>query len=178
MEKRRPGRDVVGSVGAFKFPGVDRWIVGYRAGARRAAPGVVTLNTYSNSFTSLSKCRTIALDQIAKGAGVIFNVAGGCGSGALEAAKEKGVWGVGVDVDQSFLGPHILTSAVIKVDVAVTAALRRLVRGTFTTGGNTTFTLGNGGVGLGRISPDVPRTLLRELDSVRRQIIARKIDVP
>ena len=41
----------------------------------------------------------------------IFQVAGGCGLGALDAAKEKGVWGIGVDADQSFLGPHILTSA-------------------------------------------------------------------
>ena len=40
-------------------------------------------------------------------------------SGALQAAKERGVWGIGVDNDQSFLGPHILTSATKKVDVAV-----------------------------------------------------------
>jgi basic membrane protein A len=178
MEKHRPGSDVVGSVGGFKFPGVDRWIVGYRAGARRAAPGIKTLNTYAKSFTNVEKCRTVALDQIAKGAGTVFNVAGGCGFGTLEAAKEKGIWGVGVDVDQSYLGPHILTSAVIRVDVAVAAAVRRLARGSFTTGGNTVFTLRNGGVGLGRISPSVPRALLRELDGVRREIIAGKIDVP
>ena len=135
MEKRRPGRDVVGSVGAFKFPGVDRWIVGYQAGARKAAPGIITLNTYAKSFTNFAKCRSVALDQIAKGAGAIFNVAGGCGFGALEAAKEQGIWGVGVDLDQSYLGPHILTSAVIGVEFAVHAAIRRLVRGTFTTGG-------------------------------------------
>ena len=178
METRRPGRDAVGSVGGFKFPGVDRWIVGYQAGAKKAAPGIMTLNTYAKSFSNVEKCRTVALDQIAKGAGAIFNVAGGCGVGALEAAKEKGVWGVGVDVDQSYLGPHILTSALIRVDVAVSAAVRRLVEGTFTTGGNTVFTLRNGGVGLGRISPSVPRALLRELDGVRREIIAGRINVP
>ena len=52
MEKRRPGRDVIGSVGGYKFPGVDRWIVGYRAGAKKADPGIVTLNTYSNNFSN------------------------------------------------------------------------------------------------------------------------------
>ncbi len=110
MEKRRPGRDVVGSVGGYDFEGVNRWIVGYQAGARRAAPGIVTLKTYTKNFTNPQKCRAAALAQIAQGAGAVFNVAGACGLGALEAAKEKGVWGVGVDVDQSFLGPHILTS--------------------------------------------------------------------
>ena len=52
MEKRRPGRDVVGSVGGDDFEGVNRWIVGYQAGARRAAPGIVTLKTYTNNFTN------------------------------------------------------------------------------------------------------------------------------
>jgi basic membrane protein A len=178
MEKRRPGRDAVGSVGGFKFPGVDRWVVGYRAGARKAAPGIATLRTYANSWTNTSKCKAVALDQIAKGAGAIFNVAGGCGLGALEAAKERGVWGIGVDLDQSFLGPHILTSAVIRVDVRVFTAIRQLVNGTFTTGGDSVFDLRNGGVGLGTISPEVPPAMRRQLGMVRRQIIAGKIKVP
>ena len=63
------------------------------------------------------------------------------------------MWGIGVDVDQSFLGSHILTSAVIRLDVAVYAAIRRLVRGKFTTGSDTVVDLENGGVGLGKISP-------------------------
>ena len=178
MEKRRPGRDVVSSVGGYKFPGVDRWIVGYRAGARRAGPRVVRLNTYAKSFTNPVKCKAVALDQIAKGAGAVFNVAGGCGFGALEAATEKGVWGIGVDIDQSGLGPHILTSAINRLDVAVVSAVERLVKGTFTTGGDTVFDLKNGGVGLGKISPGVPRSALRQLEGVRRQILAGKIRVP
>jgi len=178
MEKRRPGRDVIGSVGGYKFGGVDRWIVGYEAGAKRAAPGIVTLRTYAKSFSNPEKCRAVALEQIAKGAGAIFNVAGGCGFGALAAAKEKGVWGVGVDVDQSYLGPHILTSAVIRLDVPVFDAVRRLVKGTFTTGGNTIIDLRSGGVRLGKISPEVPPSILRKVDGLRREIIARKIEVP
>ena len=178
MEKRRPGRDVLGLVGGYPFPGVDRWIVGFDAGAKRADPGITTLTTYAYSFTNPTKCRAIALDQIARGAGAIFNVAGACGIGALDAAKEKGVWGIGVDIDQSFLGPHILTSAVSGYDVGVRDAIERLVHGTFTTGGDTVFDLRNGGVGLGRISPRVPRTVIRQVDAVRRQIIAGTISVP
>ena len=50
---------------------------------------------------------------------VVFQVAGGCGLGALSAAKAERVWGIGVDADQSFLGPHVLTSALKGVDEAV-----------------------------------------------------------
>ena len=43
---------------------------------------------------------------------------------ALDAAREKGVWGIGVDADQGFLGPYILTSAEKRVDTAVFDAIR------------------------------------------------------
>ena len=49
----------------------------------------------------------------------MFQVAGGCGLGALSAAKQRKVWGIGVDADQSFLGPFVLTSALKRVDEAV-----------------------------------------------------------
>jgi basic membrane protein A and related proteins len=83
-----------------------------------------------------------------------------------------------VDIDQSFLGRHILTSAIIRVDLAVDTAIQRLVKGTFKTGGDTVFNLRNGGVGLGRVSPEVPPSVLRQVDSLRRQIIAGRIKVP
>jgi basic membrane protein A len=178
MEDRRPGKHVISSVGGFKFSGVTRWIVGYDAGARKADPNVVNLTGYSQDFANPAKCRTVALSQIARGSGVVFNVAGACGLGTLQAARDESVWGIGVDIDQSYLGTHILTSAVINWDKPVVDAIRRLVQGTFTTGGNTVFSLGNGGVGLGKISPLVPRSFLRRVDEIRRQIAAGAIKVP
>jgi hypothetical protein len=156
VEKRRPGPDVIGSVGGQKQPPVDRFIAGYQAGAKAANPGITTLNGYSEDFVDLAKCKQVALNQIEQGAGVIFQVAGGCGLGALDAAREKGVWGIGVDADQSFLGPHILTSAVKRVDTAVFLAIKRVVDGKFK-GGNMIFGLNQNGVGIGKISvPGVP----------------------
>ena len=87
------------------------------AGAKAADPKVKELNAYSQNFIDQAKCKEIALNQIAQGSDVVFQVAGGCGLGALDAAKEKGVWGIGVDADQAYLGPSILTSAIKKVDV-------------------------------------------------------------
>jgi basic membrane protein A len=173
-EKRRPGKDVIGSVGGQKQPPVDRFIAGYQAGAKAADPGITTLNGYSEDFADLAKCKQIALNQIEQGAGVIFQVAGGCGLGALDAAKEKGVWGIGVDADQSFLGPHILTSAVKRVDTAVFDAIKLVVDGKFK-GGNITFGLKDNGVAIGKISPKVPQSEVAKVMRIRADIIAGKI---
>jgi basic membrane protein A len=173
-EKRRPGPDVIGSVGGQKQPPVDRFIAGYQAGAKAADPGIKTLNGYSEDFSDLAKCKQIALNQIELGAGVVFQVAGGCGLGALDAAKEKGVWGIGVDADQSFLGPHILTSAVKRVDTAVFLAIKDVVNGKFK-GGNKVFGLKDHGVGVGKISSKVPQSEIDKLNQIRADIISGKI---
>ena len=75
-----------------------------RPGAKAANPGIKTLNGYSQDFVDQAKCKEIALNQIPQGSQVVFQVAGGCGLGALDAAKEKGVQGIGVDADQAYLG--------------------------------------------------------------------------
>jgi basic membrane protein A and related proteins len=173
-EKRRSGPDVIGSVGGQKQPPVDRFIAGYQAGAKAADPGIKVLNAYSEDFSDQAKCKQVALNQIEQGAGVIFQVAGGCGLGALDAAKEKGVWGIGVDADQSFLGPHILTSAVKRVDTAVFLAIKSVVDGTFK-GGNMVFGLKENGVGIGKISPKVPQSDVAKVNQVRADIISGKI---
>src|SRR5438876_5448425 len=173
-EKRLPGKDVIGSVGGQKQPPVDRFIAGYQAGAKAADPGITVLNAYSEDFSDQAKCKQIALNQIGQGAGVIFQVAGGCGLGALDAAKERGVWGIGVDADQSFLGPYILTSAVKRVDTAVFDAIKLVVDGKFK-GGNVVFGLKDNGVGIGKISPKVPKSEVAKVMQIRADIIAGKI---
>jgi basic membrane protein A len=169
------GEEVVSSVGGQRVPAVERFIAGYQAGARGANSRVTTLNSYTDDFLDPVKGRSVALSQIAKGSRVVFQVAGVCGLGALEAAKERGIWGIGVDVDQSHLGRHILTSAVKRMDVAVFDTIEELVRGTLETGRTSRFSLRNGGVGLGTISAGVPRSLKAEIEDVRAEIVAGRI---
>jgi basic membrane protein A len=173
-----PGDNVISSVAGASVPPVERFIAGYQAGAKRADPSITTLNGYTDDFLDPAKGRSVALSQIAKGSRVVFQVADACGLGALEAAMEQGVWGIGVDTDQSFLGKHILTSAVKRMDVAVFSTIEELKRGTLATGGNSVFSLGNGGVELGKISPAVPTSIASQLETVRRGIVAGEIAIP
>jgi basic membrane protein A len=143
---------VISSVGGQKIPPVDHYIAGYQAGAKAADPGIQTLNGYSQDFVAQDKCKEIALNQIAKGSGVVFQVAGQCGLGALDAAKEKGKQGIGVDADQGYLGSYILTSAEKKVDVAVFNAIKAAQQGQFNGGQDTINDLKNNGVGFGKLN--------------------------
>ena len=91
--KDKGGDQVISSVGGQKIPPVDGYIAGYQAGAKKANPDIKTLNGYSEDFVKQDLCKELALNQIAEGSQVVFQVAGQCGLGALDAAKEKGVAG-------------------------------------------------------------------------------------
>jgi len=178
MAQRKGGRQVISAVGGQKLPTVDIFIAGYRAGARAANPDVQVLVDYSQDFVAQDKCKEIALNQIQRGSQVVFQVAGGCGLGALDAADERGVWGVGVDRDQSSLGDHILTSAVKRIDVAVYDSIRDAASGEEWTAGDETYDLENGGVEVGTTSDEVPQEILDEVDGLKQRIIDGEIEVP
>ena len=144
--KEKGGDQVISSVGGQKIPPVDAYIAGYQAAAKEVTPDIKTLNGYSQDFVDQAKCKEIALNQIAEGSQVVFQVAGQCGLGALDAAKEKGVLGIGVDADQGYLGDHILTSAQKKVDVAVFETAKAVQDGAFKGGEDQVFDLKNDGV--------------------------------
>jgi basic membrane protein A len=172
-------QQAIGSVGGQQIPPVDRYIAGYQAGAKAANPGITTLNAYSQTFVDQAKCKELALDQIARGAGVVFQVAGQCGLGALSAAQEKNVRGIGVDADQSYLGPHILTSALKKVDEAVFQTIAAVQQGSLGGGTDTVFDVASGGVGMGKIAPDVPGDLVAQVTKVQGEIASGAIaDIP
>jgi basic membrane protein A len=179
VEKSSGGKNTIGSVGGQKQPPVDRYIAGYQAGAKKANPSIKLLNAYSNDWVDQAKCKTAALNQISAGADIVFQVAGGCGLGVLDAAKERQVWGIGVDADQSYLGKQVLTSALKRVDTSVFSTVKQVLAGKFQGGTNAVFSLQNDGVGLGKISPSVPKADVEKVQEIAKQIADGKIsDIP
>ena len=159
----------IGSVGGQKIPPVDHYIAGYQAGAKKADPSIKTLNGYSQDFVDQAKCKEIALDQISKGSKVEFQVAGQCGLGVLDAAKEKSVQGIGVDADQAYLGPQVFTSALKKVDVAVMNAIKGVQEDKYTGGQDVINSVQSGGIGYGKLNAEAQKYAAK-VEAVQKQI--------
>ena len=112
-----------------------------RPGALRASPHARVLVQYSGDFTDPSKCEAIARSQIARGAGSGLQRRGRVRTGHAASRQRAGVWGIGVDTDQSGLGPHILTSVVKRYDVVMLTLLEQVRDGRIPGGVTTAFTL-------------------------------------
>jgi basic membrane protein A len=170
-------KKIVSAVGGLEIPPVVKFIAGFKAGVMSQCADCEVLVEYSQDFVDQSKCQDRANSQIAKGSDIVFQVAGQCGLGALDAAKTKGVWGIGVDADQAYLGDHILTSAMKRVDTAVFQMIESVNDDTFPGGEAKVFGLAEDGVDVGEIAE--PAQQYAELvEEAKQGIIDGDIEVP
>src|ERR1700682_2824655 len=168
---------VIGAVGGISIPPVNHYIAGYKWAATMYDPSIKVLVGYSNDFNDPTKCKAIANSQIGQKAEFIFQVAGGCGLGALQAAVDASVYSFGVDADQKDANPSVIASALKKVDNAVYTAIKAVVDKKFV-GGETRFSLTNDATGYQVDNGTIPAEVRSEVDSLAAKIKAGTITPP
>jgi basic membrane protein A len=178
MTKKQGGKQVIGAVGGLHIPPVDIWIAGYKFCAKLYNPKIQVLVGYSGDFVKSDLCKTVAENQIAQGARVLFQVAGGCGLGTLTAAAQAKIWGIGVDKDQYKDAKRVLTSGVKKVGLGVFQVIKATKDGKFKGNKDLQFTLKNGGMSVGKINPAVPKKFITAMNKIKTRIIKGKLKVP
>jgi basic membrane protein A len=137
----------VGFVGGMDIPIIHHFEAGFKAGVKAVDPTVEVLTVYTGKFDDPGKGKDTALNMINQGADVIFHAAGGTGEGAIEAAKIKNVYAIGVDKDQNSLAPDTVISSMIKrVDQATYTVSKQAKDGAFK-GGIVSLGLKEDGVG-------------------------------
>ncbi len=186
------GKNTISAVGGLAIPPVVRYIAGYKYCAQKVDPSVNVVVGYSNNFNDPTKCAAIANKQIAdNSADILFQVAGGCGIGVLDAATQHNVYSIGVDVDQSktttgTVRPSVITSAIKRVDTAAYSIINLAEQqGAAATGAYssfvanpTKFDLNNDGVGYAPPSSAVPQDAVAKANDFENQIKSGSLVVP
>lgn len=175
----------VGFVGGMDIPLIRRFAMGYEAGVKKANPKASVVTNYigvtGDAWNNPPKAKELALTQYASGSDTIFAAAGASNTGVFDAAEAKKKFAIGVDSNQNWMKPGtILTSMLKRVDVAVFNVIKDSKDGKFKAG-TERFGLKNEGVGY---SVDkfndklISQEWKKELETVKSQIIAGKIQVP
>ena len=179
--------ETIGFVGGVQVPLIEKFQVGYVAGARMVKSSIRVLLDYLSEppdfsgFNDSAKSKAVASRMYANGADVVYHAAGGSGPGVFQAAQAAGALAIGVDSDEYMTAPEdtkasILTSMLKHVDIAVSAYLQaRAAKAPFAR--VTIFDLALGAVGYSKSNP-VVRSFVAMADDLREQIIAGKITVP
>lgn len=183
----------VGFVGGCLVPLIQKFEAGFKAGVeqvnkdegKKVTVNVKYLSTPADKcsgFNDPAKGKTTAEGQYDAGADVVYQAAGGSGSGVFQAASAKGKMAIGVDSDQyntvdASLRDVIITSMLKRVDVAVYDFLKPFIdNGTFTAG-TTVFNLKVDGVGYSTSGGKID-DIKAKLDAYKQKVVDGSITVP
>jgi basic membrane protein A len=178
----------IGFVGGMKSPLIERFEVGYMAGAKYVNPNIEIYSDYigttGDAFKDPVKGKELALNQFKKGADVVYHASGASGVGVIEAAAAEKKFAIGVDSDQSLSAteeqrPYILTSMLKRVDVAVYETIKSMVEGNFK-GGYKVFGLAEDGVGYAEndYNKELIADIKPKLEEIKEKIVKGEIKVP
>lgn len=150
------GHRSLGFIGGIAVPAVVRFGYGFLQGAEHAAaslglePGDVTvMYHYTGGFHPSPEIQALAASWYTLGeVEVIFAALGGGGASVFAAAEANDGLVIGVDIDQSYDSPTVLTSALKELGNSVYTAIEDFYNGTWRGGEVVRFDASNGGVGL------------------------------
>ena len=151
---------------------------GYIAGAESVNPDVEVMQFNVNSFTDAATGSAGATDMITNGADIIYHAAGGSGAGVIQACVDNGIYAIGVDTDQSYLAPEtVITSAMKRVDIAVTSITEGVLEGEFA-GGVHQYSLEDGGVDIAPTQALLPDDVIAAVEEAKEAILSGDVVVP
>lgn len=153
--------NIVGVVGGYPVPEVNRIVNAFIAGAREVNPNVEVKTTFINSWFDPAAAKEAALAQIDAGADVLFAER----FGVIEAAAEKGLCVFGNMSDQRALAPdYVVSGPVWNMQPTVDYIINQVKGGTYTAQDLKDFSMvAKGGASLAPINMQVKCGLTQEL---------------
>lgn len=185
-EKTKSG--TVGFVGGVHNDLIKKFEAGYVAGVHAVKPDVKVLVNYIQEsdlkgFGDPAGGKAAATGQFDKGADIVYHASGASGSGVFDAAVDagEGKWAIGVDSDQYLSAtkaqqPHILTSALKRVDTATYDFIKSINDGSPLTSYQT-YDLKVDGVGYSKTGGFVD-DIASDIDGYKAKIVDGSIKVP
>ncbi|NTF09553.1 BMP family ABC transporter substrate-binding protein [Agrobacterium rubi] len=172
---------IIGVIGGTKSAGIDKFIAGYIEGAKSVNPKIDVKVAYSNNFADPALGQQMAKAMFEEGVDIIYQVAGGTGTGVIQAAKDTGHFAIGVDGDQDGVAPgNVLTSMIKKTDVAVEDVVKNYAKDVKLGGTTVAYGLKEDGVGLSdmKYTKDIiPAAYLAKVEAAKAEIISGKVKV-
>lgn len=178
-------KNVVGMVAALDIPLIKKYTVGFQEGLKATNPNAKFIVNYVGSFTDPAKAKELALTQFSQGADFIAAASAVGDLGVFEAAKEKGFFTSGQDIDRTVTDPeHIVLSQLKGTDAVAYQTVKDFVNGSFKFG-SVDYGLKEDGVGLtfvtkeskSTLSPFIGQDVITKVKAIREDIVSGKVKV-
>ncbi len=182
----------LGFIGGIDSELINKFEVGFIAGAKSVNPDIEVDVKYANAFDDATTGKELANTMYKQGVDVIYHAAGDTGTGVFTAAteikakdKDANVWVIGVDRDQVEEGKVpgtdlniTLTSMIKRVDLAVEDLATKTMNGDFPGGENIQYGLDDNAVGISESQENVSEEALKAVEEWTKKIKSGETKVP
>lgn len=173
----------IGMVGGKDIPVIRNFAAGYEAGAKYIDSEVEVETIYAEDFEDPAKGKESATALYSRDIDIIFAVAGKTGEGVFEAAKEQGLYAIGVDTDQRHINPESIVASMVKqVGKSIYDTIDNIQKDNIENGKVVYYGLSQDGVGMGYGTDDMVQyatnDMKAELEDIKAKIISGEIEVP
>lgn len=178
--------NIFGAVHVNQGVGSWKWRYGYMEGVKSIKPDATFIFNYVGSYNDPAKAKEFAIQQNAQGAKFINAACAGGDSGVFEAAKEKGFYTSGQDVDLTTPdNKYIISSQIKDTYTTITYLLDEYFAGKEWTVDNETWGVSEGTIGAVHVTHEsvnpvtdrISAEQLAELKQVAADIASGKIDL-
>lgn len=171
----------IGVVGGDVDPVVDAFIFAYENGARAIDPAIVVERKYlGGAWDDPAKGKQAALQLYDQKADVVFQVAAAAGLGVLQAARERGLYAIGVDTNQNDLEPGFVAGSMVKnVGLSMEEVYKTIADGTYQPGQVLEYGVARNGVDMvfeAQIKV-LPQASIDRVLAIRKDIIDGKLKI-
>lgn len=170
----------VGMIAGEKRETVNLYRYGFEAGLKMANPNAKFTMKYVGTFLDSEKGYQVANEMIENNdVDVIFHVAGATGKGIIKACKEKDIWVIGADKDQSSLASNnVLCSATKDMEEGIAEMVEMAIGEEKFEGGNKTFTINDDGVELSDNAGNLDAKVKDEIEEMKERIDDKELKIP
>lgn len=183
----------IGFVGGVDSPLINKFEVGFVAGAKSVNPDIEVQIQYAEDFNAADKGKLIASNMYNNGIDIIYHAAGGTGNGVIAEAKDikksdpdREIWVIGVDRDQYEEGLNedgtasvTFTSMVKRVDIAVQEVSNMALEGNFPGGEIVVFGLEDEGISVAETNTEAyTDDIAKEVNEWEEKIRSGELKVP
>lgn len=171
----------IATVGIDGIPSIASTFKAFEAGAKSVKPEIQVIKMSLAMNTDIQAAKQAALSAIDQGADVLIHQANAAAQGVFDAAKQKGVYALGANLDQND-NPSgaVLASAIIVAKPAFVELAQQVKAGTYK-GGIQLFGMDRGAIGFvmnPALAGKVPAATMQKVEEARKQIESGKLEVP
>jgi basic membrane protein A and related proteins len=172
---------VVAMIGGPDVPSIRSTFKGFRAGAEAGKPGTRVIEIFTGQEADVAAARQATLRAIGQGADFVIHQANAAAQGVFDAARERGVYAFGSNLDQNDNPSGAVIASAVIVARPAFIELARSVRDRTYQGQVVLMGMDKGAIDF-VLNPEmkdrIPAELASEIEALTERIRAGDLEVP